>query len=269
MVDKSEKFRWLVRVGYAARGLVYILIGYLFLAGNRNGRSGDGGAQAAFDWLQDTPGGPIILTIAAVGLLAHALYRFACAIFDVENYGRDAKGIGHRVGDGASGIAHGVLAYTAFQFANGTRQTDGGGDAAREAAATVLSMGLGSVVLGIMGIGFLVAAAMQARSACTGAFMRRISGQAPRFVEPLGRCGFAARAVVFALIGWSLVKSGWLSRGSQAKSLGEAIDSLRDTGILFTLVALGILLFGVFSLFLARYRIIPDLDAQELKPRLR
>ena len=31
MVDKSEKFRWLVRLGFAVRGVVYLLIGYLAL----------------------------------------------------------------------------------------------------------------------------------------------------------------------------------------------------------------------------------------------
>ena len=31
MVDKSEKFSWLVRLGYAARGLTYFLLGYMAL----------------------------------------------------------------------------------------------------------------------------------------------------------------------------------------------------------------------------------------------
>lgn len=269
MVDKSEKFSWLVRVGYAARGLVYILIGYLFLTSASGGSSGEGGAQSAFNWIQDVPGGTVVLLLSALGLLAYALYRFASAFFDVENYGRDAKAIGKRIGHAASGIAHLVLAYTAFQFANGTRQSGGESGSSREVASGVLSVEFGSVVLGIAGAGFLLAAILQAKSAVTAGFMKRISGGAPGFVEPLGRAGYAARAVVFAIMGWSLVRSAWFATESQVETFGGAIGSLRENGIWFTLVALGILLFGIFSLFLARYRTIPDLDAHELKPRFR
>jgi len=35
---------------------------------------------------------------------------------------------------------------------------------------------------------------------------------------------------------------------------------MRDMGAVHTLVALGLLLFGIFSIIVARYRVIPDLD---------
>ena len=75
--------------------------------------------------------------------------------------------------------------------------------------------------------------------------------------------------MVFAIIGWSLVQSAWFSSQSQVKGLGEAVLSLRDMGTLYTLVAIGLLLFGLFSLVVARYRVIPDLDRDGLKPSLR
>ena len=49
MVDKSEKFRLLVRLGFAARGLVYLLIGYLALTAGRR----ENGPENALDWLQE------------------------------------------------------------------------------------------------------------------------------------------------------------------------------------------------------------------------
>ena len=42
-----------------------------------------------------------------------------------------------------------------------------------------------------------------------------------------------------------------------------------DDGIWFTLTAVGLLLFGLFSLVLARYRIIPDMDASGSTPKFR
>lgn len=263
MVDKSEKFGWMVRLGYAARGLVYILLGYIALS-----TAGDaaGGGEAVFDLLQEVPLGTALLWVMALGLLAYAAFKFLAAIADIENRGTDTVGAMKRIGDLGSGVAHTFLAYAAYQFAAGTQQSAGG---SQERAGTVLSYDLGGIVIGLIGLGFLIGAAMQARTAVTAHFMHRVSPRAPTGIELVGRLGHAARAVVFAIIGWSLMRSAWFSSESQVKGLGEAIMSLRGTGTLYTLVAIGLLLFGVFSLVVARYRIIPDIAANGFKPSLR
>ena len=263
MVDKSEKFEWVVRLGFAARGMVYLLIGVLALTANRE----DAGPEGAFDWLQDAPLGAPILYLASLGLLGYALFRLASLLFDVENHGTDRKGIAHRLGHGASAVAHLALAWTAFQFAQGTKQSASEAGA-QEAAGSLLSFPFGSVALGLIGIGFLAAAVFQAKSAISAGFNREISGDAPAAVKTLGRIGYAARAVVFLVIGWSLVRSAWLGNTEEVKSLGQAVGALADDGTLYTLVAAGLLVFGVFSLLLARYRIIPDLDRANLTPTL-
>ena len=264
MVDKSETFRWLVRLGYAARGLVYVLIGYLALTSAQ----GENGPESAFTWLQDVPLGETVLYLAALGLLGYSLFRFASFLFDVENHGTDTKGILERIGHAGSAVAHLVLAYTAFQFARGTEQSGSGGGA-EAAAGTVLTVTFGAVVLGLIGLGFLVAAFMQARKAMTRSFVRELSSRTPRFVETLGRIGLATRAIVFAIIGWSLMRGAWFDSSSEVKTLGEAIESLAGQETLYTLVAAGLLIFGVFSLFLSRYRIVPDLDRADLPRGLR
>ena len=72
------------------------------------------------------------------------------------------------------------------------------------------------------------------------------------------------------MIGWSLVKAGFLSGGAeQIKTLGDAVASLAGEGFVFTLTALGLLLFGIYSLIQARYRIIPELDSDAGVPRFR
>jgi hypothetical protein len=207
-----------------------------------------------------------LLYVSALGLLAYALYKFCSAIAYVENHGTSGKGIVHRVGHGASAIAHFALAWTAFQFAQGVKQAPSEG-AAHEAAGTLLSFAFGSLALGVIGLGF-AAAALQAKSAATASFMDEVASDTPAMMKPIGRLGHAARAVVFVIIGWSLVRSAWFSDTGEVKSLGEAIGSLADNGTLYTLVAAGLLLFGLFSLLLARYRIVPDLDRADLRPTL-
>ncbi len=266
MVDKSEKFSWLVRGGLVARGIIYVLLGYIALT---TAGEAKGGGAAVYDYLQEVPLGNVLLGFMAIGLIAYAAFKFLSAFADIQNRGRDTHGIAHRIGDAASGVAHLFLAYASYQFATGEKQNSSGSGGGQEMAGSVLSMELGAVVIGAIGLGFLAGGFMQAKSAVTAQFMHRISPRAPDGVKTVGRLGHAARAVVFAIIGWSMVQGAWLSSEAEVKGLGEAILSLRDMGPLYTLVAVGLMLFGLFGLVTARYRIIPDLGPQGLKPSFR
>jgi hypothetical protein len=263
-VDKSRGFITLVRLGYAARGIVYVLLGYLALSTRGEAREG---ASSVFDYLQDVPLGSALLWVIAIGLLAYSAFKLISAVGDVQHRGSDAKGAVKRVGDLASGFAYAFLAYAAFQFATGGKHAAEGGQS-QHMAGSVMDWAVGPVVLGIVGLGFIAGAFVQAKSAATADFMKHVAGRAPSAVEAVGRAGSAARAVVFALIGWSLVQSAWLVQSGKAKGLGEAILALRAHGVIYALVAIGLLLFGVFSLVMARYRIIPDFEKRDLKPKL-
>jgi hypothetical protein len=267
MIDKSAKFTQLVRVGYFARAILYIVLGLIALTSAARIREGTNGAMQA---IENFPGGTFILWILVIGLTAYALFRFASTFFDIENHGSQGRGLAARVGHAGSGIAHLALAWSAFQFAtSGTGGSSGSAGGAQDAASGVLSMSLGPVLLGLLGLALIVAAAFQAKEAYTGNFMRRVDRRAPDATRWIGRAGFAARAVVYLIIGWSLVQAAWLVSSSQVETLGGAVASLADDGVWFTLVAIGLLAFGLFSLILARYRIIPDLDVSGRVPAFR
>ncbi|MBO9510427.1 DUF1206 domain-containing protein [Erythrobacter sp. A6_0] len=271
MVDKSEKFSWLVRVGYFSRAILYSVLGLIALTSADRIAEGTNGIFLA---IEDYPAGNAILWLMVVGLTAYALFRFASTFFDIENNGSDAKGWGKRLGHAGSGIGHLALAFSAYKFAsdNSTGGSGGGqsGGGAQEAASGILSMEFGGIVLGLLGLAFFVTAIFQAKKGITGEFMHRIAGDAPDATRWIGGAGYLARGVVYVVIGWSLFKAGFLSAGSgQVKTLGDAVASLAGQGIVFTLVAVGLLLFGLFSLVLSRYRIIPELDSSKGIPKFR
>ena len=266
MVDRSEKFRWLVRLGFAARGVVYLLLGYIALG---TGGEAKGGQAAVFDYIQQVPFGTPLLWIMALGLLGYAAFKFLSAVADIQHQGSDATGALQRVGDAASGMAHTFFAYVCYQFAKGAQQSVSDGSGGQEMAGSVLAMELGSVLIGLLGLGFLVAGFMEGKKAWTAGFMRWISHRAPSGVRTAGRIGHAARGIVFAVIGWSMVQGAWFARESEIKGLGEAILSLRGMGTLYTLVAVGLMVFGAFGLVLSRYRIVPDLGPNRLRPSFR
>lgn len=265
MVDKSEKFSWLVRVGYFSRAILYFVLGLIALTSSSKIAEGTNGIFRA---IYEYPAGTVILWVMVVGLAAYALFRFCSPLFDIENTGSDSKGWAKRIGHAGSGIAHLVLAYSAYKFA--TSGSSGGGGGAQEAASGVLSMEFGGAILGLLGVAFFAAAIFQVKKGVTGEFMYRISGRAPDATRWLGGAGYIARGVVYTVIGWSLFKAGFMSSGAgQVKTLGDAVASLAGEGFVFTLTAIGLMLFGLFSLVLARYRIIPELDSSAGVPKFR
>jgi hypothetical protein len=267
MVDTSEKFRWLVRLGYVAHAVLYTLLGLIALTSRERISEG---AQGVFEAVRDVPAGTAILWLLVLGLVGYALFRLSSTLFDIEHHGTDKKGIAQRAGHAGSAIGHLVLAWTAYQFATSGGGSGGSeGGRAQEAAAGVLSFQFGNLVLGLLGLAFLAAAVFQAKKGVTGEFMRRISSRAPDATRWLGGAGYLARAVVFAIIGWALMQSGWFGSTGEVVTLGGAITSLGDDGFAFTLVAIGLLMFGLFSLVLARYRTIPELDVSGRIPTFR
>lgn len=267
MEDKSEKFKWLVRVGYFSRAILYSVLGLISLTSAS--RIADG-TNGIFRAVEDFPAGKAILLIMVIGLTAYALFRFASTAFDIENNGCDSKGWAKRIGHAGSGIGHLALALSAYQFASSQGAGGGSGGGAQEAAAGILSVEFGGIALGLLGIAFFITALFQLKKGVSGDFMHGISASAPDATRWLGGVGYAARGVVYAVIGWSLFKAGFMSAGAeQVKTLGDAVASLAGEGLVFTVTAIGLLLFGLFSLVLARYRIIPDLGSDGKVPKFK
>ena len=81
----------------------------------------------------------------------------------------------------------------------------------------------------------------------------------PSFVRPVGRLGYAARALVIGMVGWFLLRAGLA--GERVRNFGDALALLKaEQNWLFVAVAAGLVAFGFTSLMMARYRRIEDRD---------
>ena len=116
----TGKMEGLTRIGFAARGLIYFLIGFLAL---RTGRAEDG--SGVLEYL-NSGSGKILLGVMAVGLLAYGFWRLSEAAINSEGHGNDAKGIGARVGGFISGLIHVGLSLYAASLALGGRGEQAG-----------------------------------------------------------------------------------------------------------------------------------------------
>jgi hypothetical protein len=93
----------LARLGYAAKGVVYVLVGGLALqaALGPGGKTTD--PAGALRTIVQQPFGKFLLAVVTLGLIGYALWRFAQSFLDAENKGKDAKGLVKRIGYGLSG----------------------------------------------------------------------------------------------------------------------------------------------------------------------
>lgn len=241
----------LTRIGFAARGVMYGLIGYLAL---RFGRSED--SSGALGYLAEGSG-KWLLAAMAVGFAAYGLWRLSEALVDTEGHGTDAKGAVVRLGGAVSGLVHFGLAFAASRLALAEGNGGGGGEQTRESAETALSLPGGSILLAAVGAALIGAGLWQLMKAVRGDFLKHLGGAARRpWVIWLGRAGYAARGIVFLISGWHVLQAGLSANASEAWGLAEALGSF--SGGLLSALALGLLLFGFFSFVEARYRRIND-----------
>ena len=251
----------LARCGYAAKGVVFLVIGILAVQAAR----GTGGEitdpQGVLFKISQQPFGQVMLFLLGVGLLGYALWRLVTALWDSENEGRDAKGVAKRIGYALSGLIYGGLAFTAFQLAWGS-QAHRGNSAQYDWTAHVLAQPLGRwliVLAGLLVIGVALSTLYKAYSAKfledldTGS----MSSVERTWVTRAGCAGYAARGVVFILIGWFVIRAGLQSNPSKTAGLDEALTILAHQPHgpwLLGVVAAGLIAYGLYCFCEAYYR---------------
>jgi hypothetical protein len=256
----AGKFELLTRTGFAARGILYGLIGWLAL---KSGRTEDG--QGVLAWL-DSGSGRILLAAMGVGFLFYAAWRLAEAWLDTSGKGSEAKGLAIRAGGVASGLIHLGLGVAALLHAIGDDNGGSGGDSAQKGAETALSLPGGWLMV-LAGAAILAATGLfQIARAWSASFMKSLapSGSARNAICWLGRAGYLARGIVFLIMGLFLFRAGLEEQSSEAGGVGQALSSLPSN--LQMAVAAGFVLFGLFSLAEARYRRIDSRIGDSITP---
>jgi hypothetical protein len=242
----------LTRVGFAARGLLYLIIGYLAL---KLGRTEDAGG--ALEHVSRETGG-LVLGVLALGFVAYGIWRVADAAFDTQNKGDDAKGIAGRLAGAVSGLIHLGLAFTAAKLALGSGSGGDSSESAESGAATAMGLPGGDLLLYLAAAILAAAGVAQLVVAAKRDFCKHLASEAKdkMWVIVAGTAGHAARGVIFLAAAWLVFKAVTRNEAEKAGALGDALLSL--PGGLQAAVAAGLGLFGVYSLIEARYRIIPD-----------
>jgi len=248
----------LARAGYVARGVIYALIGILAvqLALADSGKATD--QNGAIQMIGAQPFGKWLLILLAIGLLGYSMWGFIRAFFDALGRGHDLKGLIERFGFLVSGVTYGALAVVAFNIATGSGNTNAGKP--QDMSAQLMSHPYGQWLVALLGAFWIAAGLAQLYLAWKADFKKDFKPGLPtterKWAEWLGRFGYAARGVVFALIGWFLIVSAMRFDPKQAVGLDGALLKLAQQPYgmpLLGIVALGLVAFGVYSALCARW----------------
>jgi hypothetical protein len=247
----------LARAGLTARGVIYILIGWVafLVAIGQSKREADQGG--ALQLLAGKPYGMVSLWLLGIGFAAYALWRLSEAAFGVTG---DGSGAGPRLKSLGRAAVYAGFAYLTFKVITGEQGSQSRQQ--QDLTARVMHHSGGRWLVGIVGVIIVIAGLILVAEGIRAKFMKylqtsQMSPRTRRVVKRLGVAGTCARGLVFALAGVLVVEAAVMYKPSKAGGVDKALLTLRNQPfgeVLLIIAALGLIAFGVYGLCEARWR---------------
>jgi hypothetical protein len=260
-----------VRAGIAARGIVFLFLGYLLariamgaLGGTGTGRSASGPGVAKAIAAQT--GGRAVLVLLAVGLALYALFGLVELFRSPETERSEVK----RWLDRARLVWQCLLylAFAGYCVLTALSRTSGSGSASRsdrqqqQWSARVLRWPAGWLWLVLLGLILFALAGYQVWR-CTALRFRddlktgEMSPLASRLTTVTGVVGQLGRGGTFALVGWFVMAAAIEDDPQKGRGVDGSARTLAATdggAYLLWVLAVGLVVFAVYQFLESRYR---------------
>lgn len=248
----------LARLGFAARGTIYLLLGAfaLLLAFGRPSPEAD--QRGAMQEAARHTGGFILLSVLAIGFAGYAIWRLIEATVGTAEHGKDAW---PRIRSLGRGLIYAGLAYSAISILAHRRETSQS-DRQQVWSARLMSHDGGRWLIGIAGVVVAGVGVGLAVGGLRRTFERqfqlgRMSRAARRLVRVVGTAGVTGRGAVFALVGVFLVIAAWRYDPSKARGLDGALrrlESMNGGSLWVAAAGIGLVAFGLYGFTEAMWR---------------
>lgn len=269
MAHKAKNNVWvdrLTRLGYAARGLIYGLIGFLAVQVISTGNGDITDQTGALQWIASQPYGKIVMIIVAVGMAGLVIWGVVRAIADPYHKGSDTKGLITRAGYLVSAISYGVLLGVTLRLITGVGQ-QGGTQQAQQTAAGMLTQPWGPWLLGLAGVVLIAVGGYRIYGGWRGKLNEQLksydmSEDQRKWATRLGRIGYIAFGTVLAVVGLLAVLAATTLDPNKVGGLDQALAFLARQPYgpwLLIAVSLGLIAFAAYSLMGARWFRIKEL----------
>jgi hypothetical protein len=248
---------FLARAGLTARGVIYILVGWVAVLVALGHSSSEADQQGALHMLAGKSYGLVSLWLLAIGFAGYALWRLSEAAFGVNG---EPPGAGPRLKSLARAVIYAGLSYLTFTVISGTDRSQSGRQ--QDITATAIHHPTGRILVGAVGLLIVACGIILVAEGARRKFMRylrtaQMSARVRRVVRALGTTGTIARGVVFALVGVLVIDAAVTHKAAESRGIDKALLTLRDWPLgefLMMAAALGLVIFGVYGLCEARWR---------------
>jgi hypothetical protein len=250
----------LARGGFAARGILYALIGIIAIeiAFGHSRQQAD--RSGAVRLVAATPFGAAVLWLLVAGFAGMTLWRLSEAIWGAA--GLDGHKASKRIGSFGRAVVYGVITYGIMKYALGLGAPASSDQQSRDLTATALRYPGGQAAVAIAGAAIAVTGIVMMYRSWQGRFLKtlrfgRASARTRKVVVRLGQVGGVARGAVFVTVGVFLAIAAVEAKPGQAKGIDSALRVFAQTPLgpwLLVLVAVGLVIFGAFSCCEARWR---------------
>jgi len=261
-VASSRWMRGLARAGLLARGVNYLLVGSLAVQIALGSRGEQADTTGALRAVAGHPGGIAVLWLLAAGFAGLALWRFAEAAYG--QAGPGGRAVPKRLASLALAALYGGTCAVVVDFVLGAGASTSGDTESKSFTARLLAHSGGQVL--VAGIGVATAAAGVGvgiyglrRMFATYLRTAQMSAATRTVVEGLGVAGYLMRGAVFCVVGAFLVDAAVSFDPQKAQGLDGSLRKTAATPLgpwLLVAVALGLVIFGLYSWCEARWRMV-------------
>jgi hypothetical protein len=256
-VTNSRTLELLARAGFAASGILHLLVGAIAIRLAMGG-TGNADFSGAVAELATQPAGPFLLWASFAACAALALWQASDAIFDY-NYLPTKEKAGKKARAGAQALVYTGLALTLMSFARGTGSSGDNQQTASDLTASLIKAPGGVALLVLLGAGIAVAGVAYGIRGVRKSFEKQLvmpsSPAARKAVTVLGVAGYVAKGTVLLLTGLLIAIATLEAHPEESTGLDGALRALRDQPFgLYVLAAVGagLICYGVYMVVRAR-----------------
>lgn len=256
-VTNSRTLEVLARAGFAASGILHLLVGAIAIRLAMGG-SGNADFSGAVAELSTQPAGPFLLWASFAACAALALWQTSDAIFDYNRLPTKEKA-GKKAKAGAQALVFAGLALTLLSFARGTGSGGDNQRAASDMTVNLMKAPGGVALLVVLGIAIAVTGVVYAIRGLRKSFEKHLvmpaNQKARTAVTVLGVTGYVAKGIVLFLTGLLIAIATLQAHPEDSTGLDGGLRALRDQPLgvyLLAAVGAGLICYGVFMIVRAR-----------------